>query len=114
MHVREDKKSINRTLEASKLFWKKLSASLHGMGFFPNPYNWCVMNKIINGKKLMILWHVDDLNISHVDPDVVLDTLMDINNHYIHNKVHPKISLSISFSSIYRKIFILRRNRTNS
>jgi len=36
-----------------------------------NEYNKCVVNKIINGKQCTIIWHVDDLKISHVDPKVV-------------------------------------------
>ena len=42
-------------------------ADLRGWGFEPNPYNPCVMNKIINDKQCSILWHVDDLKLSHVD-----------------------------------------------
>ena len=31
----------------------------------------CMVNKIINGKQYTIVWHVDDLKISHEDPEVV-------------------------------------------
>ena len=40
-----------------------------------NEYNKCVENKTINGKQCTILWHVDDLKISHVDPKVVNDII---------------------------------------
>ena len=40
------------------------------MGYQINEYDWCVMNKIIDNKQCIILWHVDDLKISHVDPTV--------------------------------------------
>ena len=36
-----------------------------------NPYDPCVANKIINGKQLTVVWHVDDLKASHVDPKVI-------------------------------------------
>ena len=36
-----------------------------------NPYDNCVANKIINGSQFTIVWHVDDLKLSHVDPDEV-------------------------------------------
>ena len=36
-----------------------------------NPYDTYVSNKTIDEKKCTILWHVDDLNISHVEPKVV-------------------------------------------
>jgi uncharacterized protein YbaR (Trm112 family) len=40
-------------------------------GFEPNPYDSCVVNKMVNGKQCTIGWHVDDLRISHVDSKVV-------------------------------------------
>ena len=53
------------------LFWKILSTSLQEWGIEINPYDWCVTNKIVDGKQITIVWHVDDLKISHVDPAVV-------------------------------------------
>ena len=46
----EAKKAIYGTLEASLLFWAKLSKSLEEMGYQRNEYDWCVMNKIIDNK----------------------------------------------------------------
>ena len=40
-------------------------------GFVLNPYDACVANKEINGSQCTIIWHVDDLKISHKDPKVV-------------------------------------------
>jgi hypothetical protein len=45
-----------------------------------NPYNWYVANKIVNGKQLTIVWHVDDLKISHKDSKVVDIMLDKLNN----------------------------------
>ena len=42
-----------------------------GVGFTINPYDWCVTNKLIWGTQCMIIWHIDDLEISHVDPKAV-------------------------------------------
>jgi hypothetical protein len=39
-------------------------------GFEIKPYDWCVANKMIDGKQCTVLWHVDDLKISHINPDV--------------------------------------------
>ena len=55
----------------------KLSKSLEEMG-----YNWCVMNKIFDNKQCTILWYVDDLNTSHVDPAVFPRVLADIYAEY--------------------------------
>ena len=57
--------AIYGTLKAALLFWKKLSSSLKQRGYVINPYDWCVANKDINGSQCTIVWHVDDLQISH-------------------------------------------------
>ena len=44
---------------------------LEEMGYQRNEYDWCVMNNIIDSKQYTILWHVDDLKTSYVEPAVV-------------------------------------------
>jgi hypothetical protein len=63
-------KALYGTLQAALLFWQNLSTQLVQWGFEINPYDFCVANKIIDGKQCTIVWHVDDLKISHVDPKV--------------------------------------------
>jgi Reverse transcriptase (RNA-dependent DNA polymerase) len=67
----ELKKALYGTLQAAFLFWRLLSGCLEKWGFESNPYDWCVVNKTIEGFQCTILWHVDDLKISHQDPKVV-------------------------------------------
>jgi hypothetical protein len=62
-------------LKAALLFWKKLTATLEGWGFIVSPYNQCVANKMTNGKQCTILWHADDLKISHAEASVVSDII---------------------------------------
>jgi len=69
------KKALYGTLQAALLFWRLLSDTLIEWGFKLNEYDKCVANKTINGKQCTILWHVDDLKISHVDPKVVNDVI---------------------------------------
>ena len=65
-------KALYGTLQAALLFWKDMSKFLvKELGFVVSLYDWCVVNKTINGKQCTIGWHVDDLKISHVDTDVV-------------------------------------------
>jgi len=40
-----------------------------------NPYDKCIVNKKIHGKQCTIIWHVDDLKISHVEKKVVDDII---------------------------------------
>jgi hypothetical protein len=62
-------------MRAALLFWRLLTSKLVNMGFEVNPYDWCIANKTINGKQCTILWHVNDLKISHVDPKVVTSVI---------------------------------------
>ena len=95
------------TLNASPLFWQKLSATLRDdMCFTVNPYDWCTMNRIINGKQCTILWHVDDIKVSHVDPQVVTSILEEINDWYgeispltvTRGKIHDYLGMTIDYT----------------
>ena len=61
-------KALYSTLHAAHLFWQKLSKQLIDVwGFTPNRYDDCVVNKTINGHQMTVVWHVDDLKVSHMD-----------------------------------------------
>jgi hypothetical protein len=63
----ELQKALYGTLQAALLFWENLSSFLiDELGFTANPYDKCVVNKMIKGKQCTIIWHVDDLKLSHV------------------------------------------------
>jgi len=47
-------KALYGTVRAARLFWEKLSGKLLEWGFTPNPYDPCVMNKMIEGKQLRL------------------------------------------------------------
>jgi hypothetical protein len=68
-------KALYGTLQAALLFWQNLSTQLQEWEFEINPYDFCVANKTIDGKQCTIIWHVDDLKISHMDPHVVTTIL---------------------------------------
>ena len=76
-------KALYGTLQATMLFWKDLSTFLtNELGFIPNPYDWCVIDKVINGDQCTIRWHVDNLKISHVD-EATMESIVDtIGNKY--------------------------------
>jgi hypothetical protein len=60
---------------ASLLYYWKFTNSLKSKNFTMNPYDSCVWNKMVNGKQLTIVFHVDDCKLSHVDSKVVDDTI---------------------------------------
>jgi hypothetical protein len=53
------------TMVASLLYYRKFTKSLTQIGFEINPYDPCVMNKMIEGKQMTICFHVDDCKLSH-------------------------------------------------
>jgi hypothetical protein len=75
-------KALCGTLRAALLFWKLLSSKLILWGFAINPYDWCFANKMIDGKQCTVLWHVDDLKISHVREDANTDIIKKINYEF--------------------------------
>ena len=65
------------------------------------------MNKIINDEQCTIIWHVDNLKMSHVDPDIVSRVLSVIHAEYgnivkmiiMRGKIHKYLGMTIDYSS---------------
>jgi len=76
------RKALYGTLQAALQFWKLLSDTLIDWGFKLNNYDKCVANKTINGKQCTIIWHVDDLKISHVEKKVVHHVINNLNKKF--------------------------------
>ena len=99
-------KALYGTLKAALLFWRKLTDVLKSWGFEPNPYDACVVNKTIDGKQCTIVWHVDDLKISHVDKEVVSDIITKLSNEFgkeapltiKRGKVHDYLGMVLDYS----------------
>jgi hypothetical protein len=61
-------KSLYGLLRSALLFYRKLKKELEDFGFVINPYNPCVANRTTeDGNQQTVVWHVDDLMLSHVD-----------------------------------------------
>ena len=61
-------KALYGTLRAARLFWQKLSKQLIDVwGFTRNKYDDCVVNKTINGHQMTVVWHMDNLKVSHME-----------------------------------------------
>ena len=83
------------------------------MGYQRNEYDWCVMNKNYNDKQCTILWNIDDLKMSHVDPDIVSSILADIDSEYgniakmtiMRGKIHKYLRMTIDYSSSDKLMF---------
>jgi hypothetical protein len=99
-------KALYRTMCAARLFWEWLSRQLVDWGFTPNPYDSCVVNKMVDGKQLTVAWHVDDLKISHVSAKVVDDLIANLDSEFgketplskSRGKVHDYLGMTLDFS----------------
>jgi hypothetical protein len=100
-------KALYGTVQASRLFWERLSDFLiNRNGFQRNPYDFCVVNKVVNGKQLTIVWYVDDLKISHQEADVVTDTIEVLKAEFgkqspltvRRGKIHDYLGIQFDFS----------------
>ena len=77
------KRALYGCVKSSLLWYNLFTQTLvDKMGFTLNPYDTCVANKIVNGKQLTILWYVDDVKVSHVDKDVVENTVKELESHF--------------------------------
>jgi len=58
-------------MKAALLYYQRFVTDLKSIGFEVNPYDPCMANKIVKGTQLTIVWHVDDLIVSHRRKSVV-------------------------------------------
>ena len=81
-------KALYGMLQAALLFWEDLSGYLISEGFELNPYDNCITNKQIKGSQCTVLWHIDDLKMSHASQEVLEDLIERLNDWYA-GKVAP-------------------------
>jgi hypothetical protein len=70
-----------------------------------NPYDPCVMSKMICGKQMTVAWHVDDLKISHVDAKAVNHFIRQLDDIFgkdaqltkSRGKIHDNLGMSLDF-----------------
>ena len=64
-------KALYGFMKSALLFYQKLSGDMKSAGFKINPYDPCVVNKMVGGDQPTVTWHVDNLKVSHRNPQVV-------------------------------------------
>jgi hypothetical protein len=50
-----------------------------------NPYDPCIANMMVNGMQMTIRWHADDLMISHLSQEDIMQVVQQIKNIYGEN-----------------------------
>ena len=99
-------KALYGTLHAALIFWRKPTSKLVDWGFTINPYDWCVANKQINGQQCTLVWHVDDMKISHADSKVVDNIISMLEQEFgkeapltiCCGKIHDYLGMILDFS----------------
>ena len=74
------------------------------------------MKKNVNDKQCTILWHVESLQMSHVDPDIVSSVLADIDAEYgkiakmtiTRGKIHKYLGISSPVEVIFSTVDYIR------
>ncbi len=91
-------------MKSALLFYRKLISELKEMGFEVNPYDSCIVNKMVNGSQMMVRWHVDDLMISHTSNEAISQFLCALKDIYGDNlaettgSVHDYLGMIFDFS----------------
>lgn len=100
-------KALYGTVRATLLFWRDLADTLEQEDFVLNPYDHCVMNKMIDGKQCTVLFHVDDLKISHDSGTVVTNVIAILKKRYdkfkkamsiTRGKTHEYLGMVLDFT----------------
>jgi Reverse transcriptase (RNA-dependent DNA polymerase) len=109
-------KALYGTMQASLLFWNKFKGFLTDLGYEENPYDSCIVNKMINGKQCTVCWYVDDVKASHVEESVVEDLISKMQEEYgkeaplmvSREKVLEYLSMKIDYSNTGKVVFLMR------
>jgi hypothetical protein len=99
------KKAIYGTMNAALLAYKKLAKLFREWGFKMNPYDPCVWNKMVNGKQITIIFHIDDLMMSHKSPNIVTLYIRKLEKEYarrdpltvMRGKLHEYLGMTVDF-----------------
>ena len=75
-------KALYGCVQSALLWYDLFTNTLKAAGYVLNPYDACVANQTIEGKQCTIVWYVDDSKISHVNHEVVTDTIKIIEKRF--------------------------------
>ena len=104
----EMKKALHGMMLSSLLFYKHFLKDLGSIGFEVNPYDICVANRTIKVYQQTVTWHVDDVKISHISPEVNKEFFnwceekygSDLNKHVkvVKEKIHEYLAMKLNYS----------------
>ena len=76
-------------------------------GYKLNPYDLCVANTVIKGQQCTIVWHLDDLKISHVNEAVVDNIIMHLSKEFMsqppmtvsNGQIHDYLGMTLDYTT---------------
>ena len=74
---------IYGTMNAALLVYKKLAKLFLEWGFVMNPYDPCVWNKMVDGKQMTIMFHIDNLVMTHKLLHIVTLSIKKLKQQYV-------------------------------
>jgi hypothetical protein len=98
-------KALYECLRSALLFYLKLVKDLETEGYELKPYDPCVANKIVTGTQFTVIWHMDDLTLSHVSSDKVTNTIKWLKSIYgkdmrvSRGKKHAYLGMDLDYSN---------------
>jgi hypothetical protein len=98
-------KALNGCLRSALLFYLKFDGDIELRGFTLNSYDPCVANRVINGKQFTVVWHVDDIKMSHADEKEVCRLITWLKSVYgedirvSRGKVHDYLGMTLDFTN---------------
>ena len=78
----EIQQAVYRCIESALRWYELYSGTLEKEIFIINPYDKCVTNKVINGKKYTVICYVDDSKVLHIDEEVVTEFIELMKKHF--------------------------------
>ena len=104
----EMKKAVYGMMVSSLLFYKHFYKDLESIGFEVNPYDICVAHRTIKGRQQTVTWHMDDVKVSHISPEVNKEFLnwceekygSDLNRpvKVVKGKIHEYLAMKLDYS----------------
>jgi hypothetical protein len=97
-------KALYICIKSALLFSKNLSGKHTERGYMVNPYDLCVANKTLNGLQITIVWHADDIKISHIDEATISKEIQCLEGIYgpfvgSTGKTHTYLGIDMPFDN---------------
>jgi hypothetical protein len=98
-------KTLYGCLRSALLFYLKFVGDIKSQGFELNPYDPCVADKAIHGKQFTLMWHVDDIKMSHEDENQVTRLITWLKSIYgedmivSRGRVHDYLGMTLDFTN---------------